>query len=68
MDMRDDRKATDMVVYLLSKEKSVEMHYKKLMGLMYLSERRYMKRSYNPLIKSSQGSIYSDSMQNTEIG
>jgi len=33
-----------MAAYFLSKEESGEMHYKKLMGLMYLSERRFIKR------------------------
>jgi len=40
--MIDERRATDMAAYLLSKDKYGEMHYKKLMGLMYLSERRNM--------------------------
>jgi len=40
----DDKRATDIASYLLSKNKSGEMHYKKLMGLMYLSEREYIKR------------------------
>jgi len=44
--MIDERRATDMAAYLLSKDKYGEMHYKKLMGLMYLSERRFMKNHY----------------------
>jgi len=41
--MIDEERATDMANYLLSKDKYGEMHYKKLMGLMYLSERKFMK-------------------------
>jgi len=41
--MIDERTATDMAAYLLSKDRYGGMHYKKLMGLMYLSERRFMK-------------------------
>lgn len=33
--MIDETRATDMAAYLLSKEESGKMHYKKLMGLMY---------------------------------
>lgn len=46
-EIMDERTATDMAVYFLLKEKSGKMHYKKLMGLMYLSERLYMERCYN---------------------
>jgi len=41
--MIKEERATDMAVYLLSKDRHGEMHYKKLMGLMYLSERKFMK-------------------------
>jgi len=44
--IREER-ATEMAAYLLSKDKYGEMHYKKLMGLMYLSERRFMKIYYD---------------------
>jgi len=45
--MIDEERATEMAAYLLSKDKYGEMHYKKLMGLMYLSERRFMKIYYD---------------------
>lgn len=44
--MVNERRATEMAAYLLSKDKYGEMHYKKLMGLMYLSDRKCMKRYY----------------------
>jgi len=42
-EMMNERTATDMAAYFLSKEGSGRMHYKKLMGLMYLSERKNME-------------------------
>lgn len=64
----DERKAAEMAAYILLKEKSGRMDYRKLIKLMYLSESKYIEVegcpiSYDTLVSETKGPVLSKTLE-----
>lgn len=65
--MFDERKAAEMAAYILLKEKSGKMDYRKLIKLMYLAEIECIKRKgrpmiYDNLVSEENGPVLSETL------
>lgn len=65
LDMFDERKASDVAAYLLLKEEYGKMEYQRLMGLLYLSERKCIDKEGRSmcnavLVSTSEGPVLSE--------